>query len=251
MRSVVWRTGALGDFVCTLPVLHRLRDASDSLVVVAPVRYRALWDGADRWIDAEGAEATRLLAGTDRLEADLGVAWTATGAEALRGARTVLRGSLPGPGHHAVDALWAPLEAMFGPRDRDPMIPPRPGWPGQPRVLAPGSGGARKRWPLERWHALSAALDDVLWVGGPVEAHEPGWGSPRRDDLDLRELVALASACRCWIGPDTGPTHLARAVGARVAAIFVGATDPAVWAPPGARVFEGDPDPADVARWAR
>lgn len=243
MRSVVLRTGALGDFVATIPVLSRLREEGP-VTVVADGRYRPLF-AADRWIDANGAEGAAIFGGSP-LDADLGLAWTATAADALEacGVRRVLRGSpRPPPGMSIHDHLWSPLVRSFGARDRDPAVPEDPEvgvrisarLDRRPVVLAPGSGGQDKRWPIERWQAIAQEVP-ALWVGGPIEAAEPGWGSPRWDDLDLRGIVALARRCRAWLGPDAGPGHLARAAGARVGVVFV-STDPANWAPPGARVF--------------
>ena len=255
VQSVVWRTGALGDFVLTLPVLWGLRERSEHLTAIAPARYQPLFDAADRWIDADGLEAMRLLAG-GTLDADLAVAWSPIAAQAFRrmGVAHVAEGTpMPGPGTHQVDALWAPLVPVLGPRTIEPHIRPRiplEGFEGCV-VIAPGSGGVRKRWGLEAWHAVAEELPDVLWVGGPQEACETGWGDRARFDLDLEDLCRLAAACRCWLGPDAGPQHLAAACGARVGAVFVGATDPVNWAPRGARVFAADTAPPDVAAWAR
>ncbi len=52
---------------------------------------------------------------------------------------------------------------------------------------------------------------------------------------DLYELACWLAAARIYIGNDSGPTHLAAAVGTPVVALF-GPTDPAVWAPRGPRV---------------
>ena len=246
MRIVVLRTGALGDFVLTLPVLERLSEIASSLTLIAPVRYRALFGRADRWIDAESP--------LPRLDGELGLAWTASGGSLLRaaGLAEVLVGApLPGPGVHQADNLWAPLEALgLGPRDRDPRVGSGASGVGGPVVIAPGSGGQRKRWPLSRWRAVAEGLESGLWVGGPQEAGEAGWGTPRRDDLDLVGLIGLAQGCRAWLGPDSGPSHLAAAAGARVGVVFT-ATDPACWAPLGAKVFDAEVAPEAVRGWCR
>jgi ADP-heptose:LPS heptosyltransferase len=268
-RVCVVRTGATGDLIATFPVLSRLREACSELVVVAPVRVRPLAPGVDRWVDAEGPEASRLLSGrADLGDVEVGIAYTAGAAGGLRasGVRRVIQGApRPPPGVPIHDHLWRPLvELGLGSRDRDPRITPfdsdvssmklRLSAAGlrRPTVIAPGSGGASKRWPLHRWREVAEALGDgVLWVGGPVEADEPGWGTPRWDDLDLRGLCALAACAGAWLGPDAGPGHLAAACGARVGVVFTGATDPANWAPPGAEVFGPDVLVDDVVAWAR
>jgi ADP-heptose:LPS heptosyltransferase len=252
MDVIAIRSGALGDFVATLPVLSRLREEG-RLTLVADPRYRTLFE-ADRWIDIHGPEATALFSGAPQ-RADVGVAWTTTGAEVLEacGVRWVLRGRpRPDLGVSIHDHLWEPIRGWLGARDRDPRVPRNSmaeqaisvRVSGSPVVIAPGSGGSTKRWPLERWREVAAAVvarsrDGVVWVGGPVEADESGWGEPYLGDLDLRGLAALASQCRCWLGPDAGPGHLAAAVGARVGVVFV-CTDPRSWAPPSARVFAAE-----------
>jgi ADP-heptose:LPS heptosyltransferase len=58
--------------------------------------------------------------------------------------------------------------------------------------------------------------------------------APRRFD-DLYELACWLATARIYIGSDSGPTHLAAAVGTPVVALF-GPSDPAVWAPRGPHV---------------
>ena len=246
------RTGALGDFVTCLPTLDALADEGHTLVIVAPLRYRALWDRAARWLDPEGGEVAALFAGRVDLS---DVALAASASPTMRstfahaGVRRVLTLEAT-PREPAYDHAWRVWgEALgWGPRDRVPRLiaPPlaaarmaaRLGGR-RPLVISPGSGGAAKRWPVARWAALAAGVPDVVWVGGPVEAAEPGWGSPRWDDLDLVDLVALAASCAAWLAPDSGPAHLAAAAGARTGVIFQ-TTDPQIWAPPGASVFTSD-----------
>ncbi|MBA2320807.1 MAG: hypothetical protein H0V89_06595, partial [Deltaproteobacteria bacterium] len=52
-----------------------------------------------------------------------------------------------------------------------------------------------------------------------------------------------------WLGPDSGPSHLAAAVGTRTGVVFTGATDPRSWAPLGATVWRAEVEPAEIARW--
>ncbi len=262
----VWRSGALGDFIATLPVIHALRSRARRLVLVAPSRYRALWDGADAWLDPDSAKAGGIFAGSADLTAvDLAVTWTFSAAEALRGCgvRSVAEGTPhPTPGVAIHDHLWQPIAAVAGRRIAVPELTPEPSRVARilerlggasPVVIAPGSGGARKRWPIESWRVVADAVAPLpaLWIGGPLEADEPGWGAPRWNDLGIADLTALAKCCRVWVGPDSGPGHLAAAVGARVGVWFNGRTDPAQWAPPGARVFLSDATPAEIAAWIR
>lgn len=263
-RVLVLRAAAVGDFVATLPVLHRLA-ASRALTVITAARYRALLGPVGEIWDVDAAETTRRLAG-DLSGFDLGVAYTAGGGEMLRraGVREVRVGApLPAAGIAVHDHLWAPLAGVLGPRDRDPVVFQDPvavaalraRWSGAaPVVISPGSGGARKRWAVDRWAAVADELAAIgvptLWVAGPVEEDWTGWGSPRWTDLDLAGLAALAAMSRAWLCPDSGPAHVARAAGCRVGVVFNGVTDPRCWAPPGARVFGADATPSDLAAWA-
>ena len=51
-------------------------------------------------------------------------------------------------------------------------------------------------------------------------------------DLELSELAGIAREARCFIGNDSGVSHLAAAAGARGLVIF-GPTDPERWRPLG------------------
>jgi ADP-heptose:LPS heptosyltransferase len=53
--------------------------------------------------------------------------------------------------------------------------------------------------------------------------------------MPLPSFAALLSRSRVYVGNDSGPTHLAAAVGTRVVAVF-GPTDPRIWAPRGSSV---------------
>ena len=93
MTAIVVRTGALGDFVATLPVLERVREQAGPITVVANPRWRGLFPAADAWMDADGLDAMRIVGGSARLEhVDVGIAWTRAAAEGLRacGVRQVL-----------------------------------------------------------------------------------------------------------------------------------------------------------------
>ena len=81
----------------------------------------------------------------------------------------------------------------------------------------------------------TCATVDAAYAGrvvrGPREDELPG---ARRFD-DLHDLACWLAGARVYIGNDSGPTHLAAAVGTPVVALF-GPSDPAVWAPRGPRV---------------
>ena len=133
-------------------------------------------------------------------------------------------------------------------------------------VISPGSGGQAKRWPIERWQEVEARLSEAgarcVWCVGPVEEGESWRGrinphTGRAMEIvspDLAGMIALSRGCAGWLGPDSGPLHLAAAAGCPVLALFL-VTDPAIWCPPGALAIDArppspSPTPADLARLA-
>jgi ADP-heptose:LPS heptosyltransferase len=117
--------------------------------------------------------------------------------------------------------------------------------PGHAIVLHPGAGSAAKVW--SGFGALARRLiargQPVVVTGGPADGPVLA-GLKRAGALDgahvlpdppLPQVAALAADARGFVGNDSGPTHLAAAVGCPTLALF-GPTDPGVWAPPGAHV---------------
>jgi heptosyltransferase-2 len=112
-------------------------------------------------------------------------------------------------------------------------------------ALCPGSAFATtKRWPAERYAALADALAEralpcaILIGPGEREIGARVAASARAplrvlgEDLDPVELAAVLARARCAVTNDSGPMHLAGAVGTPVVAFF-GATDPGRTGPSG------------------
>jgi heptosyltransferase II len=112
-------------------------------------------------------------------------------------------------------------------------------------LLAPGAAfGWTKRWPPERYGALGdllagRGLASAVVIGPGEEALGATVAAAARArlpvlgaDLDPVELAALFSCARVVVSNDSGPMHLAAAVGVPVAAFF-GPTDPGRTAPSG------------------
>jgi lipopolysaccharide heptosyltransferase I len=112
-------------------------------------------------------------------------------------------------------------------------------------ALNPGAAWPNKRWPPERFGALAATIylrwglrSIVLW--GPGEEALAGAVSHASDgaalpapSTTLADLAAVLRAARLVVAGDTGPLHLAAALGTPVVGLF-GPTDPArngPWAP--------------------
>jgi heptosyltransferase-2 len=113
--------------------------------------------------------------------------------------------------------------------------------------LFPGAEfGATKQWPRERFEDAARQLRSrhhdvqVTILAGPKEAwlairlhEETGKIHPVvGPDLDLADLAAILVHHRALLTNDSGPMHLAAALGVRCAALF-GPTDPARTAPSG------------------
>lgn len=105
-------------------------------------------------------------------------------------------------------------------------------------VLSPGGGWGSKCWPAERYGELHRALAKRYgWRGvvsfGPAESdlaeavrRVAGEPAPLVEMFDLRQLIALLRGAKLVIAGDTGPLHLASALGAPVVGLY-GPTDPA------------------------
>lgn len=103
-------------------------------------------------------------------------------------------------------------------------------------ILNPGAGWGAKRWPAERYGQVARELASLglrpILNYGPGEqelaqaAQSASGGSAESMNCTITELIALTRRARVFIGGDTGPLHLAAALGVPVVAIF-GPTDPA------------------------
>jgi ADP-heptose:LPS heptosyltransferase len=104
---------------------------------------------------------------------------------------------------------------------------------GRPLVaLHPGASDLRRRWPAKRFAAVGDALAEagaeVLITGTGSEAdlvvrvvgamHQPA--RPLVDALSLGGLAALYARCAVVVANDTGPLHLAEAVGAPTVGLY-------------------------------
>jgi heptosyltransferase I len=114
-------------------------------------------------------------------------------------------------------------------------------------ILNPGGGWSSKLWPPERFGELARGLSGaglcplVSWGPGEQELADrvvaASEGTAQRSfPTTLLDFVELARRARLVVAADTGPLHIACAVGTPVVALF-GPTDPA---------RNGPFDPADV-----
>jgi ADP-heptose:LPS heptosyltransferase len=111
-----------------------------------------------------------------------------------------------------------------------------------------GGGRAIKQWPESRFREVAAALvrdrgASIVFTGTPAERPQiaiarEGLPAERVHDLtdtaDLLTVAAVLERLDLLVTGDTGPMHLAHAVGTPIVAVF-GPSDPARYAPRGLR----------------
>jgi lipopolysaccharide heptosyltransferase III len=161
--------------------------------------------------------------------------------------RALLQRSVPhDPRAHRVEAILRLADALGIARVPE-VVPPRaaevPGLP--PCDLAVVHAAPMfhyKRWTMEGWRTLAAALASrglqVIATGGPATDERAYldvlWHRATVTRVDGRlswgELTGLLARARIFIGPDTSVTHLAAATGCPTVALY-GPTDPRLWGP--------------------
>ncbi|MFH0882845.1 MAG: glycosyltransferase family 9 protein [bacterium] len=104
--------------------------------------------------------------------------------------------------------------------------------PGEWAAIMPGANVSHKRWPVERFAEIAVVLRargmKIMVLGAKddieVAAHVTDAVAGNARDLagrvTLRETAALLQACRVAVTNDTGPMHIAAAVGTPLVALF-------------------------------
>ena len=282
MRIGVIKLGALGDVVLAFQPFADIRahhpGAEITLLTTAPFAGllaaapwfdRVVVDARPRWWDLGGVLALRRqLRGFD-LVYDLQTSGRSSRYFRLAGRPAwsgIARGaSLPhaNPGRNGLHTIERQREqlAMAG-------VPPGPaaalGWltagapalPGCYAVLVPGAAPHRpkKRWPAARFGALAAGLGMGVVVVGTVGerplAEEIRAVFPAAIDMtgrtSLMELAGVVAGAALAVGNDTGPMHLAAALGVPGVVLFGGDSDPALTAPRGGMAVVCVPDLSDL-----
>ncbi|MEW6261689.1 MAG: glycosyltransferase family 9 protein [Thermodesulfobacteriota bacterium] len=273
-RALVLLRGALGDALMTLPFLaalpEHLRTRGLSLVgqpsSLSPLAHLSWVAGVHDFNQADWAGLYSSPARvTPRLgnfiqDHQAGVVLTRNPADPIvsglvrAGLNQVLVvPSRPPAGVHYLDHLFA--SAGVRPLDRFVILTPKNEGLDRARsfllakglkeksflTLHPGSGGAGKNWPLERWLELAEGLEretrlKTVFLLGPAE--EEWIAKLEKEDrvvagnMPLEVVAGLISLGLGHAGHDSGVTHLAAALDRPALAIF-GPTDPAQWAPRG------------------
>jgi ADP-heptose:LPS heptosyltransferase len=233
------------DHVVAAPAARafRLGEARRTLAALRGPRYDVAIDFQGLWKSAVWAR----LSGAGRV-----IGYGGPGRREPRSALLLQEtASLPAGLPHVIDqnlALLRPLgiEAVGG---REFPLPES--WEAAARVEAglrsmglgafalmnPGGGWANKLWPPQGYAALAKALaarglpSVVSWGPGEVDlaqgvAAASGGAARASFPTRLLDYVELARRARVVVGGDTGPVHIACALGTPVVALF-GPTDPA------------------------
>ena len=152
------------------------------------------------------------------------------------------------PGHHPLE-FHIPQHAIAWARDL---------WRNtRPIAIHPGAGAAVKLWRTERWTAVADALTNatgarILLTGSETErplcleiaAQMETEALVMAGKTTLDQLAATFADCRLVLGLDSGPLHLAVAVGTPTVHLY-GPVDPAAFGPWGVR----ERHPVVVSAW--
>jgi len=212
----------------------------------------------DLVLDPQGSIKSGAIAWLTRAPARVGFARAAC-REGMNVLFTTHRVSAPADGHIVRKnlSLLAPLgirveHPAFGIRlspeakSRVSSLLQRAGIGSRDRVVGihPGAGHARKRWDPDRYARVADALQEggaarVILTAGPGEetllqavASQMRGVPVGLPPLPAEDLAALLSRCDLLVAGDTGPLHLAAALGCPTVAIY-GPSDPIRVAPVG------------------
>lgn len=161
------------------------------------------------------------------------------------------------PARHVIDQAAEVVSASVG-RVIEAVQPPFPVSPAAERwaddltnagsrvfaIINPGAGWGAKCWPTERYAAVAHRLGEhgieAFVNAGPGELNmaqeviRNNEKTARIVECSLLQLIEISRRAAIFVGGDTGPLHLASALGTPVVAIF-GPTDPARNGPYGGR----------------
>lgn len=267
-KILVIRGGAIGDFILTLPVLAALRESfpkAELHVLGYPkVAQLALAGGLANHVRAiESQPLAGFFAQNGILSPELVEYFSSfniilsflydpdevfqTNVRRCSNAQFIQGPHRPNEEEliHATDVFLKPLErlAVFGansvPRLTLNASKPVP----NEIVFHPGSGSEKKNWPEAKWSKLLRHLSEekgfkLLMVGGEAEGERLNrlqkCVPPHRLDvainLHLTELAGRLVGSRCFLGHDSGITHLAGALGLPGIVLW-GPSNEKIWRP--------------------
>jgi ADP-heptose:LPS heptosyltransferase len=243
LTRLLIRTGAIGDFIVSLPALESLRaDYTEVWCAGQNVPLARFADSAQS-IVASGLDRLGLLPAGDVIDRlrrfDSIISWYGASRPEFRQLTEDLHlpfqflPALPtGPGH-AVDFYNEQARQLgASPISRFPEIKCPPA-ERTFAVIHPFASNLAKRAPMAVFKSAARKLAETMpvhWLCGPDEELPDAIRIP-----DLYELACWLRQARIFVGNDSGISHLAAAVGTPVQAFFR-ATDPKIWSPRGPTV---------------
>ncbi|MFW5774796.1 MAG: glycosyltransferase family 9 protein [Chitinivibrionales bacterium] len=258
MRTVIYHSGALGDFVTILPMVAgwRSRHPDASIHMITRMRHGELAAAAgviDSWWDIDSAEMAPLFLAHHHVGLNRKL-------QLFDSAFVFASSSSPVLFHmHQADIPSVYDQPPF-PTDREhiveyhlKLLPFESGRMGSMTplchnrfspegdslrkeiIIHPGSGSRRKNWPLTHFLQLAdycrGMKSEISWILGPAEDEMT---LPSQDRIvqtnSLVELAQNLCGARFFIGNDSGVSQLSAFLGVRSVILF-GASDWEVWAP--------------------
>jgi len=267
MSTLVYHSGALGDFIATIPAIQywKTRHKNERLVLLGKSSIGEFAKDIGligEVLDVDGARSVPLFSDDFSSQAiellaqfKAAILFAAPGSPVISAIRQsgimsiFWQPPFPSSHMHAVDyhlSLFTDPSTL-PPETKQPRITPSAASIQEsfsiipdkcfPAALHPGSGSPKKNWPFERYLSLADAFRKkgipVMWLLGPADDDS----DVPSDDIvvsnrPLALCAALLSRCRVFVGNDSGMAHLAASTGCCTVALF-GPSDPMVWAPLG------------------
>ncbi len=246
--SLVYHTGGLGDFITTFPALGEWnrQDTQSRRVLLGKPSYGILGVHCglfDEVLDVESAAFSWLYARETAIPLSIKAKLSAVRSALLFTApdspvlarfrqfgmhRLLFQDPFPRQCIHVSDYHLSLFGMGTGAARDLPALAPHPEFKSESDrlldgigtfvALHPGSGSARKNWPLERYLDLAEQLAErkvrIVWIMGPAERKV----AARAQDRVVREaslpaLVHIFSRCVFYVGNDSGISHLCRGRG--------------------------------------
>ena len=231
------RTGQPTSLRETLKLYRQLRCQKYDLMVDLRSDWRIVWFAFGR------LTPKRLSRAALQVENKLGFAQFSGPHETTRNLNVLGQADIPTPVRTAIfsvtaeDQKWASdLLATYQVERQHPLI-----------AIHPGSPIALKRWLPERYAELADWLiaqkrAQILFVGvedeipiiTEIQARMRGASINIAGKTTLTQLASILQACNVFIGNDSGPMHLAAAVGTQTIGLY-GPGDPTRFGPAGER----------------
>jgi heptosyltransferase-1 len=264
-RILVIRLSAFGDVIHTIPAVVALREALPGTEITWAVepayaelvetvaRVKTIRVSLKRWSFARIAAAWRNVRGFSTaidfqgLTKSSLIAWRSGASDRYGFARDVIREkpaalfvnrpAMIDQSKHVVEWNLALARTLVSTITRVPEVDFTP-FANDPSgqlarfanrvVLLPGAGKPGKQWPVERFADLAERIgSDALVVWGPgEESLARAIGAEAAPPTNFRELAFVLRHAKLVIGADTGPLHLAAALGTPLVGLY-GPTDPA------------------------